>query len=89
MSTENFTVERAGQVREGHGHLHIMIDTGCVRVGREIPVDDTHVHYGKRLRAELELTPGTHRLCLQAADGVHRALEGDGMKQETTITVTR
>jgi hypothetical protein len=88
MVAEDFTVEPAGEVRAGHGHLHVMIDTGCVSAGQVIPKDENHLHYGQgQTEAELELTPGTHRLCLQAADGAHIALDGDGMTDEITITV--
>jgi hypothetical protein len=53
-----------------------------------VPKDDTHLHYGKgQLEAELTLSPGTHTLCLQAADGAHIALAGEGMTQRITITV--
>jgi hypothetical protein len=50
--------------------------------------DDTHLHFGHgQLEAELELAPGAHTLCLQAADGAHVALAGAGMTQEIAVTV--
>ena len=33
------------------------------------------------------LEPGTHTLCLQAADGAHTALPGEGMTHTISITV--
>ncbi len=88
MSAENFIVEPAGQVKAGAGHLHIMVDTDCVAAGQVVPFDATHLHYGKgQLEAELALSPGTHTLCLQAADGAHIALAGAGMTQKITLTV--
>ncbi len=46
------------------------------------------LHYGKaQTEAELTLTPGAHTLCLQAADGNHVALEGQGMAHTIGITV--
>ena len=88
MGAENFLVEPAGPVRAGAGHLHIMVDTDCVPVGKVVPFDDTHRHFGKgQLEAELALSPGTHTLCLQAADGAHIALAGAGMTQKITLTV--
>ncbi len=88
MGTENFTVEPAGPVKAGAGHLHIMVDTDCVAAGTVVPADVTHLHYGKgQLEAELALSPGTHTLCLQAADGAHIALAGAGMTQKITLTV--
>ena len=53
-----------------------------------IPKNETHLHCGEgQLEADLELVPGPHTLCLQAADGQHTALRGEGMTQKITITV--
>ena len=88
MQAENFTVEESGDVNEGAGHMHIMVDTPCVAVGEVIPNDENHLHFGDgSTEAELQLSSGTHTLCLQAADGAHVALEGDGMTDEISITV--
>ena len=37
MGAENFTIEPAGEVKAGAGHLHIMVDTDCVADGRSSP----------------------------------------------------
>jgi hypothetical protein len=88
LASENFTVEPAGEVKAGAGHLHIMVDTACLAPGTVIVKDDTHLHYGQgQLEADLDLAPGTHTLCLQAADGAHAALAGDGLSQQITVTV--
>ena len=88
MGAVNLIVEPAGDVKAGAGHLHIMVDTDCLAAGQVVPKDDTHLHYGKgQMEAELVLSPGTHTLCLQAADGAHIALAGEGMTQRITITV--
>jgi hypothetical protein len=88
MGAENFVIEPAGKVKAGAGHLHIMVDTDCVAAGKVVLADATHLHYGKgQLEAELALSPGTHILCLQAADGAHIALAGAGMTQKITLTV--
>ena len=88
MAADNFKVEPAGPVAAGRGHLHIMVDTECVPAGQVIPKDDKHLHYGKgQTEAELKLAPGPHRLCLQAANGAHVALGGEGMQQTIAITV--
>ena len=88
LGAENFTVEPAGEVHAGAGHLHIVVDAGCVAAGSVIPKDETHLHYGQgQLEADLELAPGAHSLCLQAADGGHTALAGDGLSQTIQITV--
>jgi len=88
MNAENFTVEPAGEVRAGAGHLHIIVGGDCVAAGQAVPRDDTHLHYGNgQLEADLEIAPGDYRLCLQAANGAHVALAGDGMTQAINITV--
>jgi hypothetical protein len=88
LAAENFTIEPAGEVKAGAGHLHIMVDTDCVAPGVIVPKDDTHLHYGQgQLEATLELAPGRHTLCLQAADGAHTALSEDGLTQVINITV--
>jgi hypothetical protein len=88
MAAEKFKVEPAGMVANGRGHLHILVDTPCMAAGQVIPKDDRHLHYGKgQLEAELALAPGTHTLCLQAANGAHVALDGEGMRQTISVLV--
>lgn len=84
----NFTIEPAGDIHEGAGHLHIMVDADCIAADATVPADDNHLHYGNaQTEATLELTPGEHSLCLQAANGAHTALAGDGATEVITITV--
>ena len=88
MATENFTVEPAGEVKTGAGHLHITVDGECTAAGQAITKDDTHVHYGKgQVETTLDLVAGPHTLCLQAGNGAHIALPGAGMTQKINITV--
>ncbi len=88
MAADNFTVEPAGEVKAGHGHLHITIDGDCIAAGQAVPKDDTHLHYGQgQVEATLELAPGAHTLCLQAADGAHIALPGNDLTEKISITV--
>ncbi|MGI8792866.1 MAG: DUF4399 domain-containing protein [Acidimicrobiales bacterium] len=85
MLATNFTVEPAGEVSDGHGHLHVMIDTPCVAVGEVVPKDTQHLHFGKgQSSTQLFLEAGKHKLCLQAADGVHTALD---LTDEISVTV--
>ena len=85
LAAFNFTVEPAGEVHEGAGHLHVMVDVPCLAPGEVIPKDDQHVHLGTgQTETELALAPGEHTLCLQAADGLHTALD---ITREVTITV--
>ncbi len=86
MGVQDFVVEPATNgVTEGHGHLHIMVDTPCVEPRLIVPPDAQHLHFGKgQLATEIELGTGEHFLCLQAADGNHTALRAT---QGITITV--
>ena len=88
MRAEGVVVEPSGEVKEGAGHMHILVDTDFVEVGEAIVNDETHLHYGDAsLEAELSLEPGTHILRLQFADGAHIALEGDQYRDEIVVTV--
>lgn len=85
MAVENFTLEPAGEVKAGYGHLHIMVNEPCVTPGEVIAKDATHLHYGKgQSEATLDLLPGDYTLCLQAADGAHIALDATA---PLTVTV--
>jgi hypothetical protein len=87
-SAENFIIEPAGEVRDGAGHLHIMVNVPCIPAGEIILADDNHLHYGMgQTEATLELPPGEYTLCLQAGDGIHAALPGDGATHVVRITV--
>jgi hypothetical protein len=88
MAAEGVTVAPAGDVVEGEGHFHIMIDSDFVPAGEVIPRDDTHQHFGQgQVVTEMTLPPGEHTLRLQFADGAHTALEGDQYRDEVNITV--
>jgi hypothetical protein len=85
MTATGTTIEPAGEVHEHAGHFHIAIDTACVKKGKAVPVGTAqYQHYGKaQTTAELTLTPGRHRLCLQVANGAHVVADDD----TDTITV--
>jgi hypothetical protein len=89
FGAENFVVEATGpEVKAGHGHLHVMVNTDCIAANQVIPKDETHLHFGKgQMEAKMNLTPGEHTLCLQAADNNHVALEGAGMTHTIKVVV--
>ncbi len=88
MAAEGLTIEPAGEIHEGAGHFHILVDTGFVAPGELVPFDEHHLHFGKgQLTTTLELAPGVHVLRLQVANGAHMALEGDQYRAEMTVTV--
>ncbi|RIK48374.1 MAG: hypothetical protein DCC57_13435 [Chloroflexi bacterium] len=89
MAADGLTIEPAGEIHEGAGHFHILVDTDFIAAGELIPFDEQHLHFGKgQLTTTLELAPGVHVLRLQAANGAHVALGGEPYQDTITITVT-
>jgi hypothetical protein len=88
MQATGLTVEPAGEVREGAGHMHIVVDTDFVEAGEVVLFDEQHLHFGKgQLTTTLTLTAGIHVLGLQFANGAHIALDGDQYRDTVTVTV--
>ena len=82
MAAEGIEIAPAGDVVEGSGHFHLVVDLPCVDEGVSIPKDANHVHFGKgQTEATVFLPAGRHELCLQVGDGVHVA-------QDITDTIT-
>ena len=89
MAVENLTLEPAGEVKPGHGHLHIMVNQPCVAPGEVIIKDAAHLHYGQgQSETTLDLLPGDYTLCLQAADGAHLALDATAVVSVTVANYT-
>lgn len=89
MAADGLTVEPAGEIHEGAGHLHILVDTDFVPPDELLPFDENHLHFGKgQLTTTLELEPGVHVLNLQFANGAHIALDGEQYRDTITVTVT-
>ena len=75
VTATNLQLSPAGETRDGEGHLHVLIDRGCVAPGDSIPFDDTAVHIGDGAAStQLVLAPGRHELCVQVSDGFHIAV---------------
>jgi hypothetical protein len=89
FGADNLRIEPSGTVSAGAGHLHLNLNSGCIPAGQIIPSDDLHRHFGKaEMEADILFTrTGKHTLCLQAANGAHTALPGDGMTHRIQITV--
>lgn len=85
MGVRGMAVEPAGEVKEGMGHHHIIIDGSFVEKDSMVPADDTHLHYGKgQLVDTLPLSVGTHTITLQFANGMHMSY---GKDWSSTITL--
>ncbi len=85
MGVKGMEVEIAGDIHELKGHHHIIIDGEAIADGVGVPLDETHLHFGKaQTEAEIKLTPGYHTLTLQFARGSHASY---GPRWSRTITV--
>jgi len=74
------------KAKTGHHHLIIDMDKKFVAKGETIPMDATHIHYGKaQTTGDLNLEPGEHTLTLQFADANHVSY---GEEFAKTIKVT-
>jgi len=87
MSVCGMDVQEAGDVVEGAGHHHLIVDGDCIAKGETVPKDSNHIHFGKgQTDAMLNLKPGDHSLTLQFANGIH-ASYGKEMCKTIKITV--
>lgn len=87
MGVKGMQIEPAGQVKEGFGHHHILINQTGWPQGQVIPASDSTIHFGKgQTDASLELEPGEYTIALQFADGVHSSY-GEEMATSIKITV--
>ena len=87
MGVSGMEIEPAGEVNKGKGHHHIIIDGGFMKTGETIPADANHIHYGKgQTEATIELSPGTHTLTLQFANGLHQSY-GEAWSKTITVNV--
>lgn len=80
-------VQPAGDIVEGTGHHHLIVDGNCIPLGETVPKDASHHHFGKgQTETTLNLTPGEHTLTLQFADG-HHGSYGEAMCRTIKVTV--
>ena len=69
------------------GHHHLLVNLPPMTPGLVIPMDATHLHYGKaQTETEVALEPGEYSLTMQYADGNHRSY-GERMAAGIKITV--
>lgn len=86
MGVAGIGLDTAGTIREASGHHHILINLDSLTAGTVIPMDSTHLHFGKAQQsAEVKLAPGKYKLTLQYADGIHRSY---GARLSTSVNVT-
>ncbi|MDX8395766.1 MAG: DUF4399 domain-containing protein [Mariprofundaceae bacterium] len=74
MGVNGMKVHKAGDVIDGTGHHHLIIDGHFVPEMQAVAKDATHIHFGKgQTETEIELSKGKHTLTLQFADGMHQS----------------
>ena len=80
-------VKPAGEQVAGQGHHHLLINLDSQPKGEIIPVDDTHIHFGKaQTETDVKLPPGTYKLTMQFADGYHLSY-GQAMSASISVIV--
>ncbi len=85
FGVEGMEVEPAGEVHEGKGHHHIIINNQYIEFGGTVPSDSVNIHYGGGQTSDsLDLNPGKYTLTMQFADGWHRSY---GKQLSKTIKV--
>ncbi|MDQ7003008.1 MAG: DUF4399 domain-containing protein [Ghiorsea sp.] len=87
MGIKGMKVHKAGDIIEGTGHHHLIIDGAYVPENEVVAADDQHIHFGKgQTETTIKLKPGKHTLTLQFADGHHQSY-GKVMSRTIHITV--
>ncbi|MES3011981.1 MAG: DUF4399 domain-containing protein [Pseudomonadota bacterium] len=87
FGAEGVKIEPAGAIAAGSGHHHLLINTGPIAEGQTIPMDDTHLHYGKaQTEADITLAPGKYKLTAQLANGAHQSY-GPSLSKTIEVTV--
>lgn len=86
FGVDGMNIAPAGQMTQGTGHHHIIVDGGAIEKGTAVPADATHIHYGGgQVEGTLDLAPGNHTITLQLADGGHISY---GEEWSNTIAIT-
>ena len=74
-------------VRANTGHFHLGVDTDCLPAGSVIPKANPWIHFGKGDNSiDMQLTPGPHKLAVQAGDDRHATMTG--LCEVINVTVT-
>ena len=84
---KGMTVKPAGEVVEGTGHHHLLINRPSLPAGEPVPFDEQDLHFGKgQTETEVKLPPGDYTLTLQFANGAHQSY-GSALSQMIRVTV--
>ncbi|MFZ8953835.1 MAG: DUF4399 domain-containing protein [Burkholderiaceae bacterium] len=78
-----------GDLNPSLGHHHLIINGDSIPLGRPVPVNAQHLHFGAgQTETALRLTPGDYRLTLQFASGAHQPY-GTTLSKTIQITVRK
>lgn len=87
FAVSGMDIKPAGDMSANTGHHHLLINAAPVKSGEVVPADETHLHFGKgQTETEVKLAPGTYKLTMQFANGLHQSY-GEGMSKSITVTV--
>lgn len=87
FGVKGMALDPAGDIKADSGHHHLLINLGPMAAGEAIPVDNTHLHFGKaQSDAEVTLPPGQYKLTMQFANGAHVSY-GPAMAASINVTV--
>jgi len=87
FAVSGMEVKPAGDMSANTGHHHLLINAMSVKSGEVVPADETHLHFGKgQTETEVKLAPGTYKLTMQFANGLHQSY-GEGMSKTITVHV--
>ena len=88
MGADGVVVEPAGEIRDGWGHHHIVIDAELPDPRRPFPDDEQHIHYAAgETETTISLPPGEHTLRLMFAYGIEIPYGPPVLTDSITITV--
>ena len=87
FAVNGMEIKPAGDMTANTGHHHLLINAVPVKSGEVVPADETHLHFGKgQTETEVKLPPGTYKLTMQFANGLHQSY-GEGMSKTITVNV--
>jgi len=87
FAVSGMDVKPAGDMTAKTGHHHLLINTGPMKAGEMIPMDEKHLHFGKgQTETDVTLPPGQYTLTMQFANGAHQSY-GPELAKSIKVTV--
>lgn len=87
FQVQGMEVEPAGELNEGRGHHHLIINGGPIPRGEVVPADSVNIHFGAgQTETEIDLPRGEYQLTMQFADGYHQSY-GEQLAADTQLSI--